>query len=281
MTGILVTNIQRFSLHDGPGIRTTVFLKGCSLRCPWCSNPENLSASPQSYTKDGMEGIYGRNYDVGELVKECLKDQVFYEGKIGRDGWNIDKAEDIDKLPGGVTFSGGEALLQIDSLIPVCEQLHAADVHIAIETALFVPEKNVRLALDNIDFFYVDMKILDSDRCREVEYGDLDLYMANLDMLLSWRNENRARRGKPIVIRVPMIGKYTDIPENRRAVKELIGKYLDSVLKIELIKEHNLGESKYRSLNMQMHYQGVDDELMEIYKAELDELGIAVEICKI
>ena len=282
MEKILVSNIQRFSLHDGPGIRTTVFLKGCSLRCPWCSNPENLSASPQPYIKGGVEGVYGRNYDAEELVKECLRDQAFYEGKIGRDDWNIDKAEDIDKLPGGVTFSGGEALLQIDSLIPVCEQLHAADVHIAIETALFVPERNVRLALDNIDFFYVDMKMLDSEQCREVEKGDLDLYMANLDMLLSWRNEDgRARRGKPTVIRVPAIGKYTDAPGNRRAVKELIRKYLDCVLKIELIQEHNLGESKYRSLNMQMHYQGVDDELMETYKAELDQLEIAVEICRI
>ena len=282
LTKILLTNIQRFSLHDGPGIRTTVFLKGCSLRCPWCSNPENLSASPQPYIKDGVEGIYGRYYDVEELVKECLKDKEFYEGKIGRDGWNIDKAEDIDKLPGGVTFSGGEALLQIDSLIPVCQQLHAANVHIAIETALFVPERNVRLALDNIDFFYVDMKMLDSDRCREVENGDLNVYMANLDMLLSWRNEvDGTKCGKPIVIRVPVIGKYTDAPGNRRAVKELVGKYRDRVLKIELIKEHNLGEPKYRSLNMQMDYQGVDDELVETYKAELDELKIAVEICRI
>lgn len=259
-----------------------MFLKGCSLRCPWCSNPENLSADPQPYIKDGIEGIYGRNYEVEELVKECLKDQEFYEGKIGRDGWNIDKAEDINKLPGGVTFSGGEALLQIDSLIPVCAQLHAANVHIAMETALFVPENNVRLALDNIDLFYVDMKILDFEQCREVECGDLNLYMANLDVLLSWRDEDhRVRRGKPIVIRVPVIGKYTDAPENRRAVKELIRKYMDSILKIELIKEHNLGESKYRSLNMQMDYQGVDDELMDTYKAELDELEIAVEICKI
>ena len=74
---ILLTNIQRFSLHDGPGIRTTVFLKGCSLRCPWCSNPENLKPHPEKYMKDGIDGIYGKYYSASELVKECLKDKNF------------------------------------------------------------------------------------------------------------------------------------------------------------------------------------------------------------
>ena len=62
MANILLTNIQRFSLHDGPGIRTTVFLKGCSLRCPWCSNPENLNPNPEKYVNNGLSGVYGREY---------------------------------------------------------------------------------------------------------------------------------------------------------------------------------------------------------------------------
>ena len=105
------------------------------------------------------------------------------------------------------------------------------------------------------------------------------MYLTNLDTLLTWKDAEG--KGTPVIIRVPVIGGYTSSPENRKAVKSLIEKYQDRILKVELIKEHNLGESKYRSLNMEMHYTGVDDELMDRYKAELDELGIVVEICRI
>ncbi len=91
------------------------------------------------------------------LVKECLKDKGFYEGKIGLAGWKITDAKDIEMLPGGVTFSGGEALLQMDKLVLVCEKLHQQGVHIAVETALFVPSKLVEIAMAHIDFFYVDI----------------------------------------------------------------------------------------------------------------------------
>ena len=82
MTTILVTNIQRFSLHDGPGIRTTVFLKGCSVCCPWCSNPENISFEKQPFVKKGIKGEYGKYLSTNDLIFECLKDKEFYEGKL-------------------------------------------------------------------------------------------------------------------------------------------------------------------------------------------------------
>lgn len=274
---ILITHIQRFSLHDGPGIRTTVFLKGCSLRCPWCSNPENLISEPQPYMKDGVSGTCGKYITPKELTKECLKDKVFYEGKINN--WNITTADDIEKLPGGVSFSGGEALLQMPALIPVITSLHEADVHVAVETCLFIPPSHLALALHFIDFFYVDVKMLAPGRCKEFEHGDLGLYLDNLDTLLTWKDENG--KNKPVVVRIPVIGKYTDTVENRKEVHELIRKYQDHILKIELIKEHSLGENKYQSLNMHMEYHGVSDRLMETYKAELEPLGIPVEICKI
>ena len=271
---ILITNIQRFSLHDGPGIRTTVFLKGCSLRCPWCSNPENLLPQPQDYNKDGRKGIYGKYYTAQELITECLKDKNFYEGELNApQQWLISDTEAIEKLPGGVTFSGGEALLQMPALVPVCQALHKESVHIAVETSLFVPESNINLALEYIDFFYIDTKILESNRCLKVEKGNLELYLRNLDIVM--------KSGVPVVIRVPVIGDYTEDSNNRRAVHGLAEKYKDSVLKIELIKEHNLAESKYESLNMEMYYAGVTDELMETYKEELIDLGVPVEICRI
>ena len=82
MDKILVTDIQRFSFHDGTGIRTTVFLKGCSIRCPWCSNPENLEPAIQRYIKDGNEGLYGRWYSSAELYQEVIRDKEFYIGDI-------------------------------------------------------------------------------------------------------------------------------------------------------------------------------------------------------
>ncbi len=277
---ILLTNIQRFSLHDGPGIRTTVFLKGCSLRCPWCSNPENFESHQQNYIKDGIEGTYGKYYSPAELIVECLKDKYFYEGTLNSsDLWNITTADKIDLLPGGVTFSGGEALLQIGALAPVIEELHRQGIHIAVETSLFAPESNIALALSLIDFFYIDMKILDKDRCRSIESGNLNNYLSNIDKVLTWTDENRYH--KPVVIRIPVIGSRTDDMENRKAVHELVSRYQDNILKIELIKEHNLAEEKYKSLNMQMDFNGVDDELMEVYKEELSNLNIPVEVCKI
>jgi len=280
MSQILLTNIQRFSLHDGPGIRTTVFFKGCSLRCPWCSNPENLIPKIQDYIKDGLSGTYGKLYSPEELTKECLKDLAFYGGKITDPTlWNITDVAMIERLPGGVTFSGGEALLQIDALGPVVATLHEKLVHIAVETSLFVPTQLLNLAINHIDFFYVDMKILNANRCKEVEKGNLELYLSNLDTLLSWKNSEGKR--KPVVIRIPVIGSYTDTDENRRAVHDLLERYRESILKIELIKEHNLGAPKYSSLNMENDYHGVEDGLMERYKYELSDIGILTEVCMI
>mgnify|MGYP002507921968 CR=1 FL=1 len=269
---ILVTNIQRFSLHDGPGIRTTVFLKGCSLRCPWCSNPENYEYFPQSYRKDGVEGMCGKYYTPEELINECLKDQPFYGGKL--DKWSISKPDQIEILPGGVTFSGGESLLQMKQLVPVCEALHKARVHIAVETSLFIPMDCLQFAIEHIDFFYADMKILNAALCKEVERGDLDIYLNNFDILMNC--------GKPVVVRIPVIGMYTDGKENRRSVCHLLEKYKEKVLKIELIKEHHLGNSKYLSLGYPLpNYIGVEDNFMEMYKKELSYLGVPVEVCKI
>lgn len=277
---ILLTNIQRFSLHDGPGIRTTVFLKGCSLRCPWCSNPENLSSTPEPYIKDGIKGTYGCYYTPEALIHECLKDKNFYEGKIiAPANWSIIDSSDIEKLPGGVTFSGGEALLQMPALLSVINSLHDNNIHVAVETCLFCPSSILELAIQHIDFFYVDMKILSPDRCQEVEHGNLSLYLSNLDKLLTCTDE--ACNHKPVVIRVPVIGSYTDTDENRKLVHNLIGKYRESILKIELIKEHNLGESKYKSLGLSLNYHGVEDSIMETYRNELSDLEILTEICKI
>lgn len=283
-SNILITKIQRTSLHDGPGIRTTAFLKGCSLRCPWCCNPENIEPNPQPYVKDGMKGTYGKNYTTDELVTELLKDKPFYSGDITdpRD-FCITSADDIDHLPGGVTFSGGEALLQMQQLIPVCERLKVEGVHIAIETSLFASPESVTLAVKLIDFFYIDVKILDGVRCKDILHGDTNVYKDNLTTVFN--------SGKPVILRIPVIGGYTDDQKNRRAVAELIRGLKNSshnVLKIELLKEHNLGLSKYESLRAAgvdidlPANHGVSDEFMRRYKVELEGVtDLPIEVMRV
>lgn len=272
MEDILLTNIQRFSLHDGPGIRTTVFLKGCSLRCPWCSNPENLVGKPQKYIKNDIEGLYGKEYNCNELYGEVVKDKAFYDGD-----W---ESTDLNKMPGGVTFSGGECLLQMDKLEPLLERLNEEHVHTAVETCLIAPTIQLLIAIKHIDLFYVDIKILDEEKCRNELKGNLSVFYTNLQLLLI--------SDKPIVFRIPVIGGYTDSDDNRKRVVELLNTVEGNVLKIEIIKEHNLGASKYQSLisggnDIKFpNYIGVSDELMERFKEEIEAVvSIPVEVCKI
>lgn len=275
---IILTNIQRFSLHDGPGIRTTVFLKGCSLRCPWCCNPENLCNQIQNYIKDGNSGVYGKYYTADEVYKEVIKDKKFYNGEVN--DYKITEPFLLDKLPGGVTFSGGECIMQIKQIEPLIEKLKEEHIHMAVETCLFAPQENVNLAIKYIDLFYVDMKILDSKLCEKHQNGRMELYMSNLNVLLN--------TGKPIVIRIPVIGGYTDGIENRSAICKFLDMHKKRLLKVELIKEHNFGLSKYKSLidagNTGFNepvYKGVSNSLMEMYKTEIEKIGLWVEVCKI
>lgn len=281
MSDILVTNIQRFSLHDGPGIRTTVFLKGCSISCPWCSNPENILPKIQEYKIGEKTDVYGKWYTAEELLQACLKDRKFYGGNLlSLQDWGVDRFDELVLLPGGVTFSGGECLLQMPALIDLCESLHSENIHIAIETSLYAPIENLKMSLPYIDLFYVDIKILSPQLCKSVERADVNVFLSNLEYLLTWSNAKGQR--KPVVIRIPVIGTYTDSDEHFSDVEELLMKYKERILKIELIKEHNLAESKYHSLNLVPDYHGVDDSKMHAFKLRLENaLGLPVEICKV
>lgn len=253
---MLITNIQRFSLHDGPGIRTTVFLKGCSLRCPWCSNPENIKPYPEKYYRDGVEGIYGKNYTWNEIYDEIVKDRVFYDEN------------------GGVTFSGGEALLYVDELFPLLKKLKKEKITIAVETCLFVPTEKLECVIPYVDYFYVDMKIMNKERCRSVIKGNLELYKANFKLLTS---QNM------IIVRIPVIGSYTDDIENQATIIDEIKKFEKNILKVELIKGHNLSEAKYRSLGIPSpQYSEVSDNVLIQYKDMIEKaVKVPVQICKI
>lgn len=278
MNSILVTNIQRFSLHDGPGIRTTIFLKGCALHCPWCCNPENISPSVQNYLEDGICGTYGSWYTTEQLYQEVIKDKIFYNSAVGFHSSSVD--EQPNKLAGGVTFSGGEALLQICRMEELLQMLKQNHIHTVIETSLFAPQKCVNIALTYIDLFYVDIKILDVHSCRQLLGGDLNQYFDNLNLVL--------RSGKPIVFRIPVISGFTDDPKNRKRIVDLLKKANGNIIKIELLKEHSLGLKKYQSLvlggnDIQVpEYHGIGNhDLIDYQHYIQEETAFPVEICEI
>ena len=253
---MIITNIQRFSLHDGPGIRTTVFLKGCSIRCPWCSNPENINHQIERYVKDGKEGFYGKEYSVDEVLKEVLKDKIFYEDN------------------GGVTFSGGEALLYAKELLPLMEQIKQNDISIAVESSLFVPSSYLEMVIPFVDYFYVDLKVMDKESSLLLK-GNLDLFKSNLAILA---------KSKKFNVRIPVICGYTDDEDNIRSIIDVIREYRASIKKIELIKGHNLGDNKYVSLGKEIPQKAeVSDLFLEEYRVKILNTveDVEVEVCKI
>ena len=221
---ITVSNIQRFSLHDGPGIRTTVFLKGCSLHCPWCANPENMIQNIETFVWEKKEYIYGKNLSLQNIFDECIKDKIFYGDE------------------GGVTFSGGEPLLQVEQYEPLLQKFKNENINLCTETALFVSRNNVELSAKYFDFYYIDIKILDKNKCKNIIGGELDIYYKNVKYLL--------QKNKQIQFRMPLIESYTTEIENIK----LIVKFClnNKIKKLELIKGHNLGHKKYQTMGKKM-----------------------------
>lgn len=254
---IRISNIQRFSLHDGPGIRTTVFLKGCNLRCPWCANPENLEYEFTTYKNEETKenGYFGKDMNVEELFNEIIKDKPYYQLNNG-----------------GVTFSGGEPLLQAKQLEPLLKKLKENDINICVETALQVPSQLIEIVEEYIDEFIVDIKILNKEKCKEILNGDIEIYMNNIKSLVS--------KNKIKTFRIPLVKEYTMKKENIEQILKLLKKY--HTIKVEIFKIHNLAESKYRAIGKEIpNFSTIDDNsVKEVYK-QIKEMNIDVEIIKI
>lgn len=253
---IRVTNIQRMCFDDGPGIRTTVFLKGCSLHCPWCSNPENILYEKQEYRQLGKAEcrVYGNDYESEELLEELSKDRKY---------WGLD---------GGVTFSGGEPLLQAEKLETVWRKLKEEKIHLAMETALFVPENQIEIAEKYIDFFYVDVKILGKKMCKNILGGNVTQYLKNVKRL--------TELNKNICFRVPCSKEYVLNAENRKYLLDFFKNYQS--FSVEIFGIHDLGKSKYEMLGSKMpKFQEVTQDDLEQLKLELIQIGCNVKIISI
>jgi pyruvate formate lyase activating enzyme len=273
----LILNLQRLSTEDGPGLRTTVFFKGCPLHCEWCHNPESISTRPQIYwietrcigchtclktcsisaLKAGEKGmvidrnrcngcgecadacpanameLLGRLSEVDDLVKELLKDRVYYES-----------ASD-----GGVTLSGGEPTLQMGFAFELLKQLKNAGINTALDTCGVCAEKDLLKLLPYVDLVLYDLKLADNDQHHQWTGSGNRMVMDNLLMV---RDFIRSHAGQPkLWLRTPLIPGATTEEGNLQAIGKFISANLaDVVERWELCAFNNLSRDKYNRLGL-------------------------------
>lgn len=292
MTGN-VFDIQRYSIHDGQGIRTVVFLKGCPLRCKWCSNPESWKAEPQLFyvrsrcidcktcvavcqnreveengssikiNWENCKGDYGwveecptgalcvkgRRMSAEEVMEEIRRDRIFYEYSGG-----------------GVTFSGGEPLLQEEFVLELLKTCREEGISTAVETSGSVSEETLRRVLPFVDLFLYDLKMMNSVKHKEWTGQDNKRILKNLKML--------AEEGADITVRTPMIPGVNDSEEELLDIME----YLRAcgIQKYSILPFHQYGSGKYESIGIpyELAWLGVHrGEAMNKRKAFISEQG--------
>ena len=282
-----VTNIQRFSIHDGPGIRTTVFLKGCNLRCFWCHNPETLKPKPElqlffdrcigcgecfkrcpnqcHVAVDGRrEFVRELCASCGQCASTCYAEALVLVGKL----MSVDEVvEEVlrdrpfyETSKGGITLSGGEPLLQFDFSYAILERCRQEQVHTAIETAANFPWECVAAILPVTDLVMMDIKLLDSKRHRECTGVPNERILENALRL--------GQQPQPLIVRTPIIPGVNDNTEDIAAIAEFVAQ-LPNLLYYELLPFHPMASGKYKSLNMDYRAR----ELKAPPKSEMDDLA--------
>ena len=232
MTTLNVSNIQHFSVGDGPGIRTTLFLKGCNLRCPWCHNPETVSPKPQElfFKAAGKRVSYGRLATIDEVMAELLEDEAFY----GASG-------------GGVTVSGGEPLLQSEAVAVLLSCLKERGVSTLIDTAGDVPWACFERVRSLTDHFYFDVKTGSDEAYANVVKANPARVFENLGRLIEL--------GATVSVRIPLIPDFNTSEEACRQIGERLTKM--GVTAVDLLPFHRLGSAKYEALGLDYPYANV------------------------
>jgi len=249
-TGIIF-DIKKYAIHDGPGIRTTVFFKGCPMQCWWCHNPESRDINPQRTA----DSIIGRTMSVAEVMKEINKDAIFY-----------------DESGGGVTFSGGEPLMQSDFLLDLLRACKQAGFHTTIDTCGYADKNLIQKILPFTDLFLYDLKLIDeNDHLKYTGVPNKNIH-ENLEFILN--------AGREVHIRFPVIPGITDKMKNVESIIAYL-KTLSGIDKIYLLPYHKIGVHKYERLGMEYTAGNIEEPAkgkMQFLKEQFEDAGFDVSI---
>jgi pyruvate formate lyase activating enzyme len=296
-----IFDLQRFSVHDGPGIRTTVFLKGCPLRCRWCQNPEGLERAISLWHFENLCARSGRCEEVcptraitlgpagveishaactlcGDCIEACPRNALAFDG---RDATTDDVLDEVGRdavfhevSGGGVTFSGGEPLAQAGFVRETAAAVKGRGLPTTLESSFHAPWSTIEPLLDVIDLFIVDVKVADPEAHRVATGVRNDLILDNLGRLAAaLRGTGRIR------VRVPLVPRYTATPENLRAIADLV-LAIDPALPVELMNFNPLASAKYRRMGLEHEFAAVTTAYspaeMTAFRSLVAERGLAV-----
>ncbi|OCL26965.1 glycyl radical-activating protein [Orenia metallireducens] len=252
----LVTRIERYAAYDGPGIRTVVFLKGCPLRCQWCSSPETQHRGQEFYYDGDSSNreLVGKYMSVEEVVEVVKQDIPFY-----------------NQSGGGVTLSGGEVLSQARFTAEILEKCQEEYIHTAIETSGYGSWDNFKQILEFTDLVLFDIKHLDSNKHLEATGVENTWIIDNL--------KRAAQLNKEIIIRVPVIPGINDSKENISQTIELAQEL--GIKEIHLLPYHSLGREKYDRLGREYLLEDLEspgDKEMNYLQELIESKGIKVQI---
>lgn len=297
----VVFNIQRFSVHDGPGIRTTVFLKGCPLRCGWCSNPESIRLSSEIITRDIkcircgecvnacsqqaitiVENIRIIHWEKCNYCMKCA--EVCPSGAIESVGRHMTVFEVLDivgrdasyyqRTGGGLTLSGGEPLVQWQFALKLLQEAKERGYHTTLDTSGYAEWEVLEKLLSHTDLVLYDVKHLDSARHREATGMPNKRILDNLRKMVG-------KAGPKIWVRHPVIPQFNDTEEDLEALCKLILALRPSVEKISLLHYHKFGEVKYAAMGKMYPWKGIppisDEEIVKLRKL-IESHGVKVDV---
>lgn len=295
----MIFNIQRYSLHDGSGIRTVVFFKGCTLRCRWCSNPESQEFFPElqyssrlcigcgDCAKMAADGEI--SHDGGELIirREKVSDASTFRnacpaGALSVAGYDMsidDLLREIEKdrlfhcRGGGLTLSGGEPFAQPDFATELLRRAKEAGMNTAVETCLQVPRRHIERCLPWVDALLADLKHVDPVKYHQETEGDLRIVEENWNWLAGLRSP-------ALVARIPVIPGFNDCPSERDAILRRIAA-LKRIKEINIMPFHTLGAGKCAALGREWPYEGtpaMESEDLAEWITAAEKLGLAARI---
>ena len=250
-----IFDIQRFSTHDGPGIRTIVFLKGCALRCRWCCNPESQSYEIETMMQNGKPKVMGRDVTVAEVLSEVTQDRPYY-----------------NRSGGGVTLSGGESLLQPDFAVALLKACKDSGINTAIETTGFANADVIERFLPYLDTVLMDIKHINSEKHKEFTSQPNERILENAKLIASKANK--------LIIRVPVIPTFNDTVAEIAEISAFASS-LPNVDEIHLLPYHSMGRDKYTGLAREYKMGDIKsptNELMEVLKQTAEQFGLKTYI---